>query len=462
MKTALITATAVSVVLAGCNLAPAYVQPDAAVPAAFPTGPAYSPMSDAAVQASWKALLTDARLRTVIDRALSESRSLRQSLAQVEAARALYRGQQSAVLPTVSAGLTSTFTGGDAADTESHQAYISLSSFEIDLFGRLRNETASAFETYLASDAGARSARVALVAETANAWLTLAADQDLLRLAEDTAASAQQSLTVTETLFSRQLVSRLDVASARQVLEQANGDIADYTAQVVQDRNALALLVGAPIEDALLPPSLKDLDDAVGLPSPGLSSDVLLQRPDVLQAEHQLRAANADIGAARAAMFPSLSLTASTGLVSTALSRLFSDGQDTWSASPSVSAPIFTPGARANVAYSRAQQQAAVAAYQLAVQTAFRETADALARAGTIGAQRRAQQAQADASADTLTLTTARYRAGIDDSLARLTAQRNDYAAQQGVIAVLLQDLTNRIALYQALGGSNADWTEAE
>lgn len=462
MRTPILALTALATVLSGCNLAPANIRPEPAVPASFPTGPAYSQTSDAAVEASWRGLLGDQRLRTLVERALSESRSLRQSLAQVEAARALYRGQRSGFLPTLSGGLTSSFTGGDAADSESHEASLSLSSFEIDLFGRLRNETASAFETYLATDAGARSARVALVAEVSNAWLTLAADQELLRLAQDTAASAQRSLDVTQTLFSRELVSGLDVATARQVVEQANADVAAYTTQVAQDRNALTLLVGASVEDALLPPTLSELDAAIGRPSAGLSSAVLLERPDVIQAEHQLRAANADIGAARAALFPTLSLTAGIGLVSPALADLFDSGSETWSVTPSATAPIFTPGAGANIDYARAQQEAAVAAYQLAVQTAFQETADALARAGTIGDQRRAQAAQAQATADTLRLTNARYRAGIDTSLAALTAQRNDYAAQQTVISVLLQDLTNRIALYQALGGSNEDWATTE
>jgi multidrug efflux system outer membrane protein len=465
MKRLLFAAASVSV-LSACSLAPDYVRPEPATPETLPTGPAYAPASGDALRTSWRSLLTDPRLQTLINRALSDSRSLRQTLAQVEGANALYRAQRAATLPTLGAGLTSTFSEGQgtmsaAGGAESHQASLSLSSFEIDLFGRLRNQTASAFESYLASEAGARSARVALVGQTASAWLTLAADQDLLTLAQDTQASAQRSLDLTQTLYERELVSRLDVVSARQVVEQARADVANYTRQVAQDRNALALLIGGPVPDDLLPPALDDLEGAVGVPSAGLSSAVLLERPDVIQAEHQLRAANADIGAARAALFPSLSLTAAAGLVSPALSDLFDSGQDYWSVSPSVSAPIFVPGGRANVTYSEAQRDAAVAGYQLAVQTAFRETADALARAGTITDQRAARDAQADAAAESLQLSEARYRAGIDTYLTTLTAQRNAYAAGQAAIGVLLEDLLNRVTLYQVLGGASADWDAA-
>jgi multidrug efflux system outer membrane protein len=459
MKRVLFIAVSFSA-LSACNLAPAYNRPEPLVAAAFPSGPAYAPQSEARLQASWRSLFSDKRLQTLIARAVSDNRSLRQSLAQVEGARALYRVQRSAQSPTPAGGVSSSFNGGAAAvqGDESHQASLSLASFEIDLFGRLRNESASAFEAYLATEAGARSAHVALVAETASAWLSLAADQDRLRLAQDTAASAERSLELTRTLNARGLVSRLDVVSADQILQQARADIANFTRQVAQDRNALVLLVGGPVEDALLPPSLMELDDAIGVPAAGLTSAVLLERPDVLQAEHQLKAAHADIGAARAALFPAISLTALAGVISPSLSDLFSDGQETWSASPSATVPIFAPGTRSNVAYTEAQRDAAVAGYQFVVQTAFREVADALARDGTIAAQRAAQTALVAAAAESLRLGEARYRAGVDDYLTTLTAQRSTYAARQGALAVVLEDVLNRVTLYQVLGGSVVDW----
>lgn len=447
-----------STVLAGCNLAPRYARPDLSIPTEFPTGPAYAPTSEATLRASWRSLIGDPKLQSLIERAVADNRNFREALAQVEAARALYRGQRAAPLPTVSAGLSSNFAGGEAAAQESHQANLSLTNFEVDLFGRLRNETASAFETYLATEAGARSAHVALVAETASAYFTLAADQDLLRLAGETAASAERSLELTRSLNAGGLVSRLDVVSAQQIVEQARADVANLKRQVAQDRNALVLLVGGPVPDELLPGSLTALDPRVGVPAAGLSSSVLLERPDVLQAEHELRAAYADIGAARAALFPTISLTAAAGLISPALGELFSNGQGTWSASPSVTAPIFRPGARSNLDYANAQQEVAVAAYQSAVQTAFRETADALARAGTIDDQRAAQAAQAGAAAEALRLSEARYGAGIDDYLSTLTAQRSLYAARQGQIATILEDLASRVRLYQVLGGASEDW----
>lgn len=463
MKRLLIAAVSLSA-LSACNLAPTYSRPEPLIAADFPTGPAYGPRSEARMQASWRSLFNDPRLQTLIGRAVSENRSLRQSLAQVEAARALYRVERAGLLPTLGGGVSSSFNGGAAAaqGDESHQASLNLASFEIDLFGRLRNETASAFETYLATEAGARAAHVALVAETASAWLSLAADQDLLRLAEDTAASARRSLELTQTLNGRGLVSRLDVVSADQIRLQAEADVADFTRQVAQDHNALVLLVGGPVEDALSPPPLMDLESAIGVPAAGLSSAVLLERPDVLQAEHQLRATYADIGVARAALFPTISLTALAGVVSPSLSDLFDDGQDTWTVSPSVTAPIFAPGARSNVAYSQAQRDAAVAGYQFAIQTAFREVADALARDGTIDAQRVAQNALATAASESQTLSEARYRAGIDDFLSSLTAQRATYATRQGLLAVVLEDYLNRVSLYQVLGGSAEDWATVQ
>lgn len=447
--------------LSACNLAPANLRPDPVVATTFPTGPAYAVTSGEALQSSWRALLGDPRLQILVERAVSDNRNFRQALAQVEGARALYRAQRAAPLPAFGAGLTSNFTGGAAGDQESHQASLSLTGFELDLFGRLRNQTESAFQAWLATEAGARAAHVTLVSETASAWLTLAADQDLLALAHETVRSAERSLELTRALNARGLVSRLDVVSATQVVEQARGDVADFTRQVAQDHNALVLLVGGPVADDLLPPSIRELETRVGAPRAGLSSDILLERPDVLQAEHQLRAANADIGVARAALFPSLSLTAGIGLISPALAELFSDGEETWSVSPSLSAPIFTPGGRANVDYARAQQDAAVAAYQFAVQSAFQETADVLARAGTIGEQRRAQDALSEAAAETLRLSEVRYRAGVDNYLATLTAQRSAYVAAQGGIAVVLEDLLNRVALYETLGGFGSDWVEA-
>lgn len=462
MKRLLLVAVSLSA-LSACNLAPVYQRPDPAIVHSFPTGPAYGARSEAQLTASWRSLFNDSRLQTLVGRAVSDNRSLRQSLAQVESARALYRSQRAAQLPSLSGGLSSSFNGGSASvqGDESHQASLNLASFEIDLFGRLRNETASAFESYLATEAGARSAHVTLVAETASAWLAMAADQDLLQLAQDTAASARRSLELTRTLNERGLVSRLDVVSAEQVLSQAEADVADFTRQVAQDRNALTLLAGGPVEDALLPPSLMALDQAIGVPAAGLSSDVLLDRPDVSQAEHQLRAANADIGAARAALFPTISLTALAGVISPSLAGLFDDGEDTWTVSPSVTAPIFSPTARANVAYSEAQRDAAVAGYQFAVQTAFREVADALARDGTIDAQRAALSAQAASATESLTLSEARYRAGIDDYLSTLTAQRSTYAARQAEFGIVLEDLLNRVTLYQVLGGAAEDWAAA-
>ncbi|MDI1296295.1 MAG: efflux transporter outer membrane subunit, partial [bacterium] len=286
----------------------------------------------------------------------------------------------------------------------------------------------------------------------ATAYATLAADQELLALARQTLASAQRSLQLTQSLNTAGLTGKLDVRQAETTVQQARSDIAATITQVAQDRNALDLLVGAPVEDALLPVSLDSLIEGVATVPAGLSSDILLQRPDVLQAEHQLRAANADIGAARAAMFPKISLTSAIGVASSALSSLFTGAGFAWSATPSASLPIFGGPARGNLDYSKAQRDLYLAQYEKAVQTAFREVSDGLARAGTIGEQQAAQRALVTANQQSYDLSTQRYRAGIDTFLNTLVTQRSLYTARQSAIATDLALIQNRVLLYRVIG----------
>ena len=294
---------------------------------------------------AWTELVQDARLRTVIERALANNRDLRAAIANVQSARAQYRVQRAAQLPTVTADAGASLTRQNDARQNSYSADIGFSAFEIDLFGRVRSLTEAALETYLATEEGARSTRIALIAETASAYATLAADQELLALARQTQASAQRTLDLTRSLNAAGLAGKLDVHQAETTVEQAVSDVAATVTQVAQDRNALNLLAGTPIEDALLPLSLDSLIAGISRVPAGLSSDILLRRPDVLQAEHQLKAANADVGAARAAMFPTISLTSAIGVASSALSSLFSGGGFAWSVSPSVM-PVKRPVGR--------------------------------------------------------------------------------------------------------------------
>ncbi len=444
--------------LAGCDLAPHYARPASPVPPGLPSGGTYPVAADQAPGMAWKALVSDERLRGLVVRALGDNRDLRQSVADVASARAQYRGQRSNLLPTIGANSAASITGGrdgGANNFDTYSASIGFSAFEVDLFGRQRDLTRAAFEQYLASDAGARSARITLVAELATAWITYAADLDLLGVAKDTAASASRSLDLTRELDRAGLIGKLDVNEAETVQAQAEADVERYTTQVAQDRNALQLLVGSPIEDGALPRSLAEIDAAIAVPPAGLSSEILLQRPDVLEAEHQLRAANANIGAARAAFLPKISLTTALGFASTALSQLFTGGAFGWTVSPSAALPIFGGPNGANLAYARAQRDFYLAGYEKAIQAAFRDVADALARRGTIDRQRAAQRRLVQASQQSLTLSTAQYKAGITAYLATLTAQRQLYSARQGEVATVLADLTNRVSLYSALGADD-------
>lgn len=451
-------ALASAAALSGCNMAPSYVRPAPPVPASLPSGPAYAPATTTEKPGlPWTALIGDAGLKTVIGRALDNNRDLRAALANVEAARALYRVQRAERLPAVTGEAAAGFTRRNDARQNSYSADIGFSAFEIDLFGRVKNLTRSALESYLATEEGARATRIALIAETATAYATLAADQDYLDLSRRTLANAERTLALTRSLNGAGLIGKLDVHQAETTVEQARSDIAANLTQVAQDRNALDLLVGAPVEDALLPRSLQELTPDIAKVPAGLSSDVLLQRPDVLQAEHQLKAANADIGAARAAMFPRISLTAAIGVASSALSSLFTGDGFAWSAAPSAGMPIFGGAARGNLSYSKAQRDLSLARYEKAIQTAFQEVSDALAREGTIDEQQAAQQRLVLASQRSYELAEERYRAGIDTFLNSLTSQRSLYNAQQSAIATNLAMIRNRILLYRVIG---ADFRE--
>ncbi|AMK20126.1 MULTISPECIES: efflux transporter outer membrane subunit [Sphingobium] len=446
-------ALSATVALTACNLAPAYERPTAPVPPAWPSGLAYSG-NDSAQKGglAWTALVDDDRLRTVIERALANNRDLRATLANVLAARAQYRIQRAAQLPTITGDAGGALARRDGQRQDSYSADIGFTAFEIDLFGRLRNLSESALQSYLATEEGARAARIALVGETASAYATLAADQQLLALSRDTLASAERTLALTRSLNGVGLTGKLDVHQAETLVEQARSDVAAAITQVAQDRNAIDLLAGAPVEDALLPLSLDALIGSTAQAPAGLSSDILLQRPDVLQAEHRLQAANADIGAARAAMFPKISLTSAIGVASSALSSLFTGDAFSWSATPSASLPIFGGGVQANVQYSKAQRDAALASYESTIQSAFREVADALARAGTITDQQRAQRALVAANEQAYVLTEQRYRAGIDPFLTTLVNQRSLYSARRSAIATDLALIQNRITLYRVIG----------
>jgi multidrug efflux system outer membrane protein len=335
-------------------------------------------------------------------------------------------------------------------------AGFSMPSFEIDLFGRLRSMTHAQFERYLATEAGARATRLALVADIANAWLDYAADSSLLAVSQQTVDAAQKSVRLTQLRLQGGIAPRTDLSQAQEILSQAQANLAQQRTLVAQDLNALQLLVGAPIDPAFLPASIEQAGPTIADLPAGISSEVLLRRPDVVQAEYQLRAANADIGAARAALFPKITLTGLLGFASSALATLFTGGAFGWQTAANASYTIFQAGAgHANVRLNEAQRNAALATYQKTVQTAFREVSDALARRATMDEQLAASVRQQAAAADVVVLEDARYREGIDSYLNLLDAQRSLYAVEQALVQTRLTAAKNRVTLYSSLGGDS-------
>jgi multidrug efflux system outer membrane protein len=435
------------------SLEPAYSQPAPAVPVSWPIGDAYLAQSEAALPAlTYKDIFRDPRLQALIEQALVNNRDLMAAAANVAAARERYHIQRADQLPQVNASAGATVSG----DRDQYSAGVAVPSFEIDLFGRVRSLSHAQLQRYFATESAGRATRLALVASIADAWLLHAADSSLLGIARETARSAATTVKLTRARLEGGIAPRTDLAQAEQILTGAQADVAQQTTAVAQDVNALQLLVGGPIDPRLLPGSIDEAAPTIAPLPAGLSSTILLRRPDVLEAEYQLRAANAEIGAARAALFPKISLTGLLGLASSALTSLFTGGAFAWSAGANATYSIFNAGAgRANVRLTQAERDAAVASYQKAIQTAFREVSDALARRGTMGAEIDARQRQAAAAADNLRLSEARYRAGIENFLASLDAQRSSYAAQRVLVATKLAETRNLVDLYQALGGDD-------
>ncbi|MDG2520389.1 efflux transporter outer membrane subunit [Caulobacter segnis] len=453
---------------AACTLEPRYVRPDAPIPTQWPVGGPYPTNAPAAEAGAANPVILDARLQRLIATGLDNNRDLRVALANIAASRAQYRIQRAALLPELAASgrytasrrsLANGQTGAGAnvdRNSESYAAEIGINAFEVDLFGRVRSLARADLNRYLASEAGARATRLTLVGDIAEAWLNHAADQSLLKIAEETAANAERGVSLTSARLRGGVAPRTDLRQAETILATARADVARLRSVVAQDVNALQLLVGGPVDAGLLASSIDDAASAVALPAAGLSSTVLLNRPDVIEAEYGLRAANAEIGAARAALFPRISITGAGGFASDALSSLFTDRAFTSSISPGVTWSFFRAGAGlAGVDAARARQEAAVATYERAIQAAFRETADALARNGTIADQGAAVRLRLDAAADSYRLADARYRGGVDAFLSSLDAQRTFYSAQQAQVAIQLETAVNRIDLYRALGGGD-------
>jgi multidrug efflux system outer membrane protein len=448
--------------LSACTLAPPTVRPALPVTNAWPIAAANTGSATSAADLGWREVFIDPRLQGVIDLALANNRDLRVATLNIEQSRAQYRIQRAALVPGIDATGTATqaqsssaqvISGGDRT-VRVYTAGVGITSWELDLFGRIRSLKDAALQNYLATQEVSRSVRISLIAQTASAWLNLAADQDLLALSQDTLRTRQETMGLVQRRFEAGAISQLEVSQAQTLVEAARSDVATAIALLEQDKNALRLAVGADVPNDLLPAGgLVTAQILRDLPA-GLPSDVLTRRPDVLAAEHQLAGANANIGAARAAFFPTISLTGSTGVASNSLDSLFDSGNGAWSFAPRISVPIFAGGANvANLDSAKAGRDIAVANYEKAVQTAFREVSDGLAVQSTIAERVGSQERLVAAANDTVRLSQARYGAGIDSSLAVLDAQRTLYTSQKTLIVARLARETNLATLYKALGG---------
>lgn len=462
-KSILLAACGAGLILGGCSLAPEYQRPAVPVPTQWPAGPAYRQLPVDAPFAGdlrWREFFADESLQKLIGMALENNRDLRLAALNVERARGMYGIQRGELYPSVnvqgsggrSRGSVDLIQPGQPRTSGNYSVDLGIAAWELDFFGRIRSLSEQALQEYLATDEARRGAQIALVAETARVYLTLAADRENLYLAQSTLETQQAAYALVKKRYDVGVATELDLKRAQTPVDVARGELARYTQLVAQDRNALELLAGAPVQDAWLPPDLGGVMPPREVAA-GLSSETLLRRPDIIAAEHRLKGAYASVGAARAALFPRISLTAAVGTASNQLSGLFESGTGTWAFTPQFVMPIFDSRLWAAVRVSKTEREIILTQYEKAIQTAFREVADALAVQGTIDEQVAAQQSLEAAQADTYRLATLRYDKGIDSYLSVLDAQRAHFAARQGLVSLRLAKLASQVRLYAVLGG---------
>ena len=464
----LLTASLV-IVLTGCTLAPKYKRPEAPVPVAWPNGAAYDGIPAATNAPSvpdigWREFFTDRHLQQVITLALTNNLDLRMAALNVERARAMYNIQRGELLPSVGAAGTGSKAStpadlsstGERLTSERYDVNLGVTAWEVDFFGYIRSLKDRALEEYLATEQARRSAQIALISSVASTYLTLAADRENLTLAETTLEAQQSSYDLIKRRHDLGLIPDIDLYRAQTQVDSARRDVARFTQRWALGQNALNLLVGCPVPEDLFPATLADIQSPGDVVA-GIPSDVLLRRPDVLQAEGMLKAANADIGAARAALFPRISLTATYGTASAELSDLFKGGQNAWSFAPRVTMPIFDTRTWSALRATKVQRKIVLAQYEKAIQSSFREVADALAVRGSVDREVSAQESLVHAVSETYRLSNSRYDKGMDSYLSVLDSQRNLYAAQQALVYLNLEKVANRVQLYAVMGGG---WNE--
>jgi multidrug efflux system outer membrane protein len=452
--------------LTACTMAPKYERPAAPVAGRFDGIAATGGQQIPAEAIGWRDFFADPYLQQLVASALQNNRDLRVAALNVEAAQAQYRIRRSDLFPAIDAqgshaservpsDLSNT---GDSYISRSYQVGVGVTSYELDLFGRVRSLKRAALEQYFSTEATQRSAQISLVAEVANAYLTYLSDEELLRVTEETFKNQQSSYDLSKQRFDAGAASGLDLRQAQTALEQARANLAQYRRQSALDRNALLVLVGGPLPDGTPRVGAFSQQDFLSELPAGIPSEVLTRRPDVLAAEHQLIAANANIGAARAAFFPQITLTGFYGTASDQLSGLFDKGTSAWSFTPQIVLPIFNAGANlAGLDLAQVQKKIEIARYEKAIQIAFQEVDNGLASRETYDNQLQAQLQLLEATQETYKLAETRFESGVDDYLAVLDAQRSLYAAQQSFVAIKLGRLQNLVTLYKALGGG---WNE--
>ncbi|WP_284945476.1 efflux transporter outer membrane subunit [Acidisoma cladoniae] len=465
--------------LAGCTLDPQYQRPALPTAGAYPSADAayaadraHQPANASTVSADligWREVFTDPRLQALIALALENNRDLRVAILNISASQAQFRSQRSELFPTIDATTSTTIEGQPATEavpqvgeptssshytSHSYSAGLGFTSYELDLFGRIRSLTRAQYQTFLSQVETRRSTQISLVAEVANDYITLLADQKQLQIANQTLDAQGKSYALSKALFDNGTSTLLALREAETTVDTAKASVAQYTRQVAQDENALTLVVGAPIPDTL-PPGADLATEGIMADLPaGVPSLLLTQRPDIMAAEHTLLSENAQIGAARAAFFPSISLTGSGGVESVTLNKLFTPAAEMWSFAPQITLPIFSGGQnRANLDYAKVEKRVEIANYEKTIQTAFREVSDALAARGTYLDQLAAEQQLVDAYGDAYRLSTMRFQAGVDTYLSALTTQQSLFESEQTLVSLKASQLQNLVTLYKALGG---------
>ena len=409
------------------------------------------------IKPSWEDFVQNETLKKVVDLAIKNNKDLKIALLNIQSARATYRISKADSFPTLEANgdmKNARAINSSNGTTTSHNYSANISaSYEIDLFGKIQSLNESALQSYLSTQFAANTVKVSLIAETINAWLTLATHNEQLKLSTQTVENLQKAYELTQKKFAAGVISQADVLDASASLKEAQINVILYNTMIKQDKNALELLIAQPLNDELLP---KEYENCLMIVKAGISSKVLLTRPDIMEAEHNLKAKNANIGAARAAFFPSISLTANTGIASKSLSSLFDGGaQSVWSFSPNITLPIFNGGQNsANLDYTYAQRDIALNQYEKTIQTAFKEVNDSLATRATINEQINKQRELVDAVSKSYDLSLGAYKVGTGSYLNVLISQRTLYSAQQNLISKYQEDLTNRVSLYKTLGGN--------